>query len=87
MRGSYILNDDVYAEIFSIVQTVDWISNVLAVVDVADGNVSQLLPTSFSVVVVVVVAAAMVQWPLHVSHFIMDEVIFEFFTPNSAPHF
>lgn len=55
MRGSYILNDDVYAEIFSIVQTVYWISNVLAVVDVADGNVSQLLPTSFSVVVVVVV--------------------------------
>ena len=83
MRGSYILNDDVYAEIFSIVQTVDWISNVLAVVDVADGNVSQLLPTSFYVVV----AAAMVQWPLHVSHFIMDEVIFEFFTPNSAPYF
>ena len=85
MRGSYILNDDVYAEIFSIVQTVDWISNVFAVVvvDVADGNVSQLLPTSFSVVV----AAAMVQWPLHVSHFIMDEVIFEFFTPNSAPYF
>ena len=85
MRGSYILNDDVYAEIFSIVQTVDWISNVFAVVvvDVADGNVSQLLPTSFSVVV----AAAMVQWPLHVSHFITDEVIFEFFTPNSAPYF
>ena len=86
MRGSYILNDDVYSEIFSIVQTVDWISNVFAVVVVVDdavGNVSQLLPTSFYVVV----AAAMVQWPLHVSHFITDEVIFEFFTPNSAPYF
>ena len=61
MRGSYILNDDVYAEIFSIVQTVDWISNVFAVVVVVDdavGNVSQLLPTSFSVVVAASMASS-----------------------------